>query len=272
MNLEVSTCVGAWVCMVTPISIERASALIESEGVCPWRAGGCERPGRCCGELVVHRAAGAVLVVRRLHTEVSALELSPAAKAVLPMLRPCCDLALSPLDNRSALCHGHALSLGRPAHGSIAAMLQGSMAARALHQPPCLTVIHLGGCSSLPACLSFLCANRFLPYSNWSTALDESGWPTSPQVFYSALDDFLNSIAGAIYKDNLSLQRSNAPGNPIVGIQSARMQGFYVPLNDTEDFVNAMLESRQKVAEVPQVSTMKLLGRRITVHGLGLEA
>lgn len=98
-----------------------------------------------------------------------------------------------------------------------------------------------------------LFAGRFLPYSNWSTALDASGWPTSPGVFYAALDDFLNSISGAIYKDNLALLRGAAPGNPIVGVQSARMQGFYVPLNNTYDFVHAMLESREKVAEVPQV-------------------
>lgn len=109
-----------------------------------------------------------------------------------------------------------------------------------------MSLLHTPQTASLPLLL------RFLPYSKWLPYLDANGLPQTPEVFYSALDDFLNnSMEGFGYTNNFVFER-NAAGN-ITWIKAARMQAFYNPLANTSDYVKAMVDVRKRIAEVPQV-------------------
>eukprot|EP00475_Leptophrys_vorax_P027202 TRINITY_DN38784_c0_g3_i1.p1 TRINITY_DN38784_c0_g3~~TRINITY_DN38784_c0_g3_i1.p1 ORF type:complete len:307 (-),score=25.35 TRINITY_DN38784_c0_g3_i1:454-1326(-) len=93
---------------------------------------------------------------------------------------------------------------------------------------------------------------RFLPYSSWVSQLDSNGQLPTPELFYSALDDFLNSsMEGFAYIYDFDFNR-NATG-AITAIRAARMRAFYNPLKDTQEFVDSMLDIRHRVASVPEV-------------------
>ena len=105
----------------------------------------------------------------------------------------------------------------------------------------------------LPLPLHFPLLSRFLPYSQWLPYLNSDGLPTSPQVFYSALDDFLNnSMEGFGYVNDFVFDRDPVSNN-ITWIKAARMRAFYNPLSNTSDYVKAMLDVRRKIDTVPEV-------------------